>query len=208
MFFAFPRGAAEGALLLLGVAACSAAAHAPDTETSSLGATTPPQAARILINEVLANELGTDPRGEMIELVNPGAADIDLTGYTLSDGVAVRHTFGTISLPAGRAIAVFAAASAVPAGLANAVTATTGALGLSNGGDTVTLADPSGAAVDAVTYDSSLSSSDGISFNRNLDGSGQATAWVLHPTLSSLGSSPGKRVDGKALSERVRSKLS
>jgi hypothetical protein len=45
---------------------------------------------------------------------------------TLSDGNAVRHTFPSgSSLGAGRAIVVFAGASAIPAGLTNAVAAST-----------------------------------------------------------------------------------
>ncbi len=187
-----------GGLLLAGLAgACSAPRDPPGTDESrAVAAVTPPGAAGLLVNEVLANEPGAATAGEMIELVNTTSAAIDLTGYTLSDGVAVRHTFGVTTLGAGRALAVFGGAAAIPAGLSNALAASTGALSLGNGGDTVTLRDATGVVVDSLTYDASLASTDGVSFNRDPDGSSAANAWVLHTARSTLASSPGKRIDG------------
>jgi endonuclease/exonuclease/phosphatase family metal-dependent hydrolase len=157
---------------------------------------TAPGAPSVLVNEILANEPGSDPAGELVEIVNVGTASAELTGWTLSDGVSTRHTFpaGTTLAP-GTAIVVYGGASAVPVGADGAVAASTGALGLSNGGDTVTLRDGAGAAVDGFTYPSSLSGVDGVSMNRNPDAS-PGSPFVLHTAIVSSASSPGTRADG------------
>lgn len=123
----------------------------------------------VIVNEVLSNELGSDTTGEFVELANIGSDAVDLSGFTIADAVAVRHTF-----PAGTTLA---------AGTRIVVTA---ALGLSNSGDTVTVRDASDAIVDTVTFGSAP---DGVSFNRAPDLTG--TTWALHTTLSSASSSPG-----------------
>lgn len=153
---------------------------------------------RVVLNEILANEPGTDAATEFIELVNAGGSVVDVGGWTLSDATGVRHTFasGTL-LEAGHAFVVFAKASAIPSGLGNAVGSTTGTLSLNNGGDTVTLRKPDATVVDSVTYGSGLAAQDGVSLNRNPDGAATG-GFVLHTALSSLGASPGTRVDGSA----------
>jgi endonuclease/exonuclease/phosphatase family metal-dependent hydrolase len=157
----------------------------------------PPPAAHVFLNEILANEPGSDVNGELVELVNSGTGDADLSGWTISDAMAVRHVFaaGTV-LRAGRALVVFGGAAGIPAGLGNAIAASTGTLSLGNGGDTVTLASPAG-TIDSETYTSALSGTDGVSMNRTPDGD-PAGAFVLHDTLSAKLSSPGTRVDGTA----------
>jgi endonuclease/exonuclease/phosphatase family metal-dependent hydrolase len=128
----------------------------------------------IILNEILANELGSDPAGEFIELVNAGTASMNLSGFTLADAAQLRHTFpANTILPAGARLVITAPA------------ASTHALGLSNSGDTVTLADADGNVVDSVTFGSAA---DGVSFNRAPDITG--TIWALHTTLSSAASSP------------------
>ncbi len=197
MVFRLASAVSGVALVLLAGAACSSPKD-PSTadQATSVAAVTAPGGAALLVNEVLANEPGAATSGEMIELVNTSAVAIDLTGFTISDGVTVRHTFGATTLGAGRALAIFGGAAGVPAGLTNAVASSTGSLSLGNGGDTVTLRDAGGVVVDAVTYDATLASSDGVSFNRNVDGSPAATAWALHTTLAAALASPGKRTDG------------
>ena len=157
----------------------------------------PPPVAKVFLNEVLANEPGSTTAGEFVELVNSGTGDADLSGWTISDATAVRHTFaaGTV-LKAGRSIVVFAGATGIPGGLTNAVAASTGTLSLGNSGDSVVLASPAG-TVDSVTYTSTLASVDGVSMNRSPDGSATGT-WVLHTTLSASLASPGTRSNGAA----------
>lgn len=142
----------------------------------------PSGTARVIINEVLANEPGTDVTAEFVELLNVGDASAELGGWTLSDATAQRHVFppGT-TLAAGQALVVTGA------------NASSGTLALSNGSDSVTLT-AAGQALDSVSWTSSV---DGVSVNRSPDGTAGAPL-VLHTTLASQPSSAGTRVDGTA----------
>jgi hypothetical protein len=154
--------------------------------------------AQVILNEILANEPGSNVAGEFVELVNVGGTAIGIGGWTVSDATGLRHTFAAgTSLPAGRAIVVFGGSGSIPAGLANAVAASTGTLGLGNSGDQVVVKNGSGATIASYTYPSSLSSTDGVSMNRSPDTSSTGS-WVLHTAISTLGSSAGKRSDGTA----------
>ncbi|MCK8502447.1 lamin tail domain-containing protein [Myxococcus fulvus] len=152
----------------------------------------------LLINEVLVNEAGSDVSGEFVELVNTGTASLSIAGWTVSDAASVRHTFpsGT-TVPAGGVIVVFGGAAGIPSGTPNAVAASTGTLGLSNSGDTVTVKNASGTVVDTAVLSSAMAGTDGVSANRSPD-LGSAATFVLHTSLSSLTSSPGRRVSGAA----------
>ncbi|WP_371817305.1 lamin tail domain-containing protein [Myxococcus sp. CA051A] len=150
----------------------------------------------LIINEVLVNEAGSDVNGEFVELVNTGTAALSVAGWTVSDSASVRHTFpsGT-SVPAGGVLVVFGGAAGIPSGTPGAVAATTGTLGLSNSGDTVTVKNASGTVVDTATLSSTMAGTDGVSANRSPDVGSSAT-FVLHTSLSSLSTSPGRRASG------------
>jgi hypothetical protein len=152
--------------------------------------------ANVILNEILANEPGSSTDGEFVELVNAGGTSISIAGWTISDGTGVRHTFASgTTLSPGKAIVVFGGSAGIPAGLTNAVASSTGLLSLANGGDSVILRDASGVTKTSYTYSSSLASQDGVSMNRSPDVS-PSGAFVLHNTLSSLSSSPGRRATG------------
>ncbi|HYO59470.1 lamin tail domain-containing protein [Archangium sp.] len=154
--------------------------------------------AQVFINEVLANEAGSDVNGEFVELVNSGGTAADLSGWTVSDSTGVRHTFASgTTLAAGKALVVFGGALGIPSGVTNAVAASTGTLGLGNSGDTVTLKSSAGTTVNTTTYPSSLSGTDGVSMNRSPDAT-SGGSFMLHTSLSSLASSPGTRANGTA----------
>ncbi|HVE87065.1 MAG TPA: lamin tail domain-containing protein [Myxococcales bacterium] len=174
----------------------AAGGGATDTSDGAFTISPPATSAAVFLNEICANEPGSDVNQEFVEVVNSGGTAADLSGWTVSDSTGVRHTFAAgSSLAAGAAVVVFGAASGIPAGLTNAVASSTGALGLGNSGDSVILRNGGGTQVDAITYPSSLSSTDGVSMNRSPDAASTGS-WVLHTSLSSLVSSPGKRVDG------------
>lgn len=155
-------------------------------------------AANVVLHEILANEIGSDAGTEFIELLNAGGSAVDIGGWTLWDAAGLRHTFASNTmLGAGRALVVFGKAASIPAGVGNAVGATTGGLSLNNGGDTVTLQKPGGTVVDTYTYAASLAGQDAVSMNRNPDGSATGN-FVLHTSLSSRGASPGTRANGSA----------
>ncbi|WP_437725607.1 lamin tail domain-containing protein [Sorangium sp. So ce861] len=155
-----------------------------------------PGTSAVFLNEILANEPASVTASEFVEIVNLGASAADLGGWTLSDAASVRHTFaaGTTLAP-DAAIVVYGGATAVPPGASWAVAASTGRLELTNAGDTVTLKDGSGATVDAMTYDATFPSTDGVSMNRDPDAT-PGEPFALHTALAASDSSPGTRVDG------------
>lgn len=58
--------------------------------------TTAPARPRVVLTEVLANPAGAEPAAEWVEIVNAGAAAVNLLGFTLADGA------GPTPLPAAR----------------------------------------------------------------------------------------------------------
>ena len=107
----------------------------------------------VVINEIHADPasgLGGDANNdgirdpsddEFVEIVNKSGGPLDLSGWTLADGASLRHTFPTGSIVADQcAIVLFGGGSPTGAFGGTVVqTASSGALGLNNGGDTVTL---------------------------------------------------------------------
>jgi hypothetical protein len=152
--------------------------------------------AQVIINEILANEPGSNTAAEFVELYNAGGTTADLSNWTISDSTSLRHRFapGTLLAPGGTVV-VFGAATGIPAGLTNAVASTTGTLSLGNSADTVTLANASNTAVDSFAYTAALASTDGVSMNRSPDRS-PAGFFALHTTVSNLKSSPGVSAGG------------
>jgi beta-lactamase superfamily II metal-dependent hydrolase len=183
------------------VRAMDAFGSASDMSDGTFTITATATPAKVILNEILANEPGSATDGEFVELVNVGSTAIDISGWTLSDATSVRHTFaaGTV-LGAGKAIVVFGGSAGIPSGTPNAVVASTGTLSLNNGGDTVTVktsAATGATTVNAYSYTSSLAGQDGVSMNRSPDASATG-GFVLHTSLSSLSASPGRRVNGSA----------
>lgn len=172
-----------------------------------------PSCIPLVINEVLfdpASDITGDANGdgardslqdEFIELFNNSSAPLDISGFTLSDAAALRHTFpsGTI-IPANNAIVVFGGGT--PTGSFGDVivqTASEGELNFSNSSDTITIKNTSEDTV--LVYDSSstgISHSQNQSVTRSPDLTG---SFVLHTDVnSSLLFSPGLKLDGAVLS--------
>ena len=172
--------------------AASSTSDVSDASFTIVATTTP---AKVIINEIMANEPGSSTAGEYVELVNVGGTAQSIAGWTISDATAVRHTFAAgTTLNPGKAIVVFAAASGIPAGTPNAIASSTGVFSFANGGDSVILKNGA-ATVDSFTYPSSLAAQDGVSMNRSPDVTAGA-AFVLHNTISARASSPGVKADG------------
>ena len=125
-----------------------------------LGAT-PPCAAQVLVNEILADpgrdwdQSGTvDSRDdEWIEIVNAGPAAVDLSGYRVSDGGTPVFRYGFSGTLAPGAVHLVLGSTSVAWEIANGVS-TTG-LSLNNAGDSVRLWHVSGTdttLVDTYTY--------------------------------------------------------
>ena len=161
-----------------------------------------------VINEILADPdvVNGDANGdgmantsedEFVEIVNITGAEVDISGWTLSDGVSVRHTF-----PAGTmvrdqcAIVIFAAGAPTGTfGEAIVQTASAGQLGLNNTGDTVTL---NNGSADVATYTYGAEGGDNQSLTRDPDVTGSEPL-VKHTIATDAGGrlfSPGTKVNG------------
>ncbi len=179
--------------------------------TWQVGTPTPGEAAPTgwVINEVNAdpdtslgdaNNDGTAnfSQDEFVEIVNNTGGDVDVSGWTLADGFNVRHVFpaGTL-LTDGCGVVVFGGGSPQGAfGGMEVQTASSGALGLNNGGDTVTLND---GATDRAVVSYGGEGGGNQSLTRDPDLTG--TDLVQHTTASGSGGalfSPGTLVDGSA----------
>lgn len=154
----------------------------------------------VALTEVLANPEGIDRDEEFVELTNVGDASIDLSGYTLSDALAVRHVFAAGTHLAPRhSLVVHSGPSLTAARLV----ASTGQLSLNNDTDTIALRSAAGAIVDQVAYVGAIS---GESIHRTpeplvdlgFDGKVDRGLWSRHTELSPAGllTSPGLRPDG------------
>ena len=163
----------------------------------------------LIINEILADPSG-DANGdgtlnaaqdEFIEFVNVSGAALDISGWTLSDALQVRHTF-----PAGTMItnlcAVIVFGGGSPAGVfgnATVQTASSSQLSLNNTNEAITL--KNGATVIA-TYTYGAEGGNDQSLTRNPDITG-ALPLVQHTTATGAAGrlhSPGVKVDGTSFS--------
>jgi endonuclease/exonuclease/phosphatase family metal-dependent hydrolase len=188
--------------------------HYPILSRFDFGQVAPPgPSSPVFINEFLPHPNTNPSTGQpdfdqqFVELVNTGAAALDVSGWKVHDAESfsgakpARHTFpaGTTLAP-GSVYVVYSGAPAVPAGATNAAYANgMDGLRLNRGtnvgssGDTVYLVKPDGTTVDSYFYKDTFP---GISYNRSPDVSA-AGAWVRHDSLpSGLSASPGKRADG------------
>lgn len=150
---------------------------------------------RVIVNEALPNPVGTDSGQEYVEIVNTGVGAVNLGGWTLNVGASMRHTFpSNFTLP-GLGVAVVYDSGAHPS-TPGATVASTGSLGLTNSGATITLKDRSGATMDTFAY---AAGPEGMAKNRNPDATvGGPIVDHRQVTGASGLLSPGKRVDQTA----------
>ncbi len=172
------------------------------------GAAPPTPAAAWVINEILADpasgragDANSDgfrdsSQDEFVEIVNVSGADTDISGWTLADGFSVRHTFPAGSVvPDGCSVVVFGGGAPSGAfGISPVQTASSGSLGLNNGGDTVTL--NNGASdVATATYGSEGGNNQSLTLDPDLTGA----VFVQHGGATGSGGSlfsPGTNIDG------------
>ncbi|MGB1253290.1 MAG: ExeM/NucH family extracellular endonuclease, partial [Candidatus Promineifilaceae bacterium] len=182
------------------------AQFASATESGSADAT------YILKVDLVINEIHADPDGtngdangdgtvdssadEFVEIVNFSNDIIDLSNWTLSDGGSERHVFPAGSLvPPSCAIVVFGGGS--PTGtFGNALvqTATTGSIGLSNGGDSIILKN-GGVDILTASYTSPTDDNQSLTLDPDITGTG----YITHGMATGSGGalfSPGTRIDG------------
>ncbi|NUO82108.1 lamin tail domain-containing protein [candidate division KSB1 bacterium] len=138
---------------------------------------------------------------EFVEIVNVSGAAVDISGWTLSDAVGMRHTFPSGTMVDEQCcVVIFAGGTptgAFGAGLVQV--ASGGQLGLNNTGDTVTLKNGSTTIV-AYTYGSEGGNDQSLTRDPDITG---ADPLIQH--LSATGAagrrfSPGTRIDGSQFS--------
>lgn len=137
---------------------------------------------------------------EFLEIVNRTSAPVEVSGFTIHDATAARFSFptGTV-IPAGEAAVVFGGGSPngdFGNGRVNGLVFTAG-LSLNNTGDTITITDSGGMAVESVTYGSGQGNAN-ESVNRNPEVIG--TSFVIHSSVAGSAGrlfSPGTFVDGQ-----------
>ena len=175
---------------------------------------------RVAIAEYLANPTGTadaphynplrrDPatdnpgqHDEYLELVNLSGADVDLSGWSVADGVSLRHKFYDPFLLASKnAILIYGGPlngllpvldiPTIPASESSA------GLALNNDGDTVIVRNQLGGVVERLVYTSRMVSSGG-SMTRfpTIDHS-----FAAQTNVATLAVTPGRQYDGKLWSE-------
>lgn len=186
---------------IVGVSAGDDEGNPPDELDFSAQIPVAPIAGDLVINEFLADaavaanadtncdavlNLSDD---ELVEIVNVSGVPLDLTGVTLSDAAQLRHSFGAVILPHGLSLVVYGGGTPSCGGV-NGVVASSGALGLDDGGDTITLS-----TGDAETFGSSTP---GISWTRSPDLTGAFVEHDLAGGASGARFSPGFRVTGDA----------
>ena len=163
----------------------------------------------LIINEVHydpASDITGDANGdgtrdsaedEFIEFYNDSNASLDISGYTISDGAELRHTFpASTIIPANKMLVVFGGGNPTGSfGSSTVQTASEGELNLSNSGDVITIENTNGDVV--LIYSSSdtgINHGSNQSVTRSPDFTG---SFVLHTDANSaLLFSPGLLIDG------------
>jgi len=182
----------------------------PQSDTCTLTINVlPPATPGWVINEFLADpatDLTGDANGdgvrdsgddEFVEIVNDTGSSQDISGFTITDGFGLRHTFpaGT-TIANGEAIVVFGGGTPTgDFGGATVQTASTGALGLNNGGDTITFASAASVVQAEVSYGGEGGSDESLTLDPDVTG----TAYVQHSGATGSGGalfSPGTQIDG------------
>ncbi len=167
-------------------------AASPGLRVDGLPWSADPSPEAFVMNELLANPVGTDLGAEFVEIVNAGSRPLDPTGWTLCDASGVCHTFGPPALLPGEAVVLFDRGD--HAHVPGARMSESERLSLNNSNETMTLTDASGEVHDEVSWSSST---EGTSLNRSTDGAAGAEM-VRHDRVQGAiyDSSAGYRVDG------------
>ena len=141
------------ATLLTSLAGCGdSSTTTTDTTTGTATATkTSTTTAKLAINELQPSNKDTitDDKGkasDWIEIYNPEVVAVDLKGYTIGDSGTKQLIAGSLSVPAGGFVLLWADDSTGqgPNHLGFKLSA--------KGGDSLTLTDPTGKAVDTVSF--------------------------------------------------------
>lgn len=193
-------------------ATSTATATATSTPTSTATPTatsTPTPLPALIINEIHAepHDINGDANGdgivdnyddEFIEIVNTTTNTVAIGGWEIHDNTGLRHVFtDTLVIPSGCGIVLFG--GGIPTGsFGNAIveTSSTGALGLNNSGDTLTLFDLSMTLVDTYSYGSAADDDQSITRDPDIIGPDPMVKHSEATGSNGVLFSPGTRIDG------------
>jgi cysteine-rich repeat protein len=172
---------------------------APEDPTQAV----PPAPGDLALNEFMAADNASDTNcdtlvtsnaDEFVELVNVSTKTLDLKGVTIADSVTMRHEIGMVTLAPGAAFVVWGAGTPGCTGVTSFEVASTGQLGLNDGGDTITIA-LGGTDLITLTYPAAA-----MNVSDNLSPDMTGTTYSRHNAMSgAVGAwSPGMRSDGTA----------
>lgn len=183
----------------------------PVEETGDTGIDLPEDYSGLVLNEIGADPGTADANcdgvadatdDEFVEIVNTLDVPVDLEDVELHDASGTQHTFGSITIAAGGTVVVFGGGTAAFPGVGTEPWCVAlppevelqiaSGLSLNNGGDDVSLVDPSGTVITAYTYGSEGDSDESIVRIPEYS----AAAMVRHTTVSAWVASPGTRRDG------------
>ncbi len=167
--------------------------------------------ATVAINEILAdpgaatgdaNGDGTvnTTQDEFVEIVNISGSDLDVSGWTVHDSGAMRHTFPVGSIIAADcSVVVFGGGAPTGTfGYSLVQVASTGSLGFNNDVDTVSVRNGGGYVVATYTYGAEVGADQSVTRDPDITG---PEPLVQHSTASGSGGalfSPGTKIDGTA----------
>ena len=172
-----------------------------------------PSCLPIVLNETMfdpASDITGDANGdgtrdqlqdEFIEFFNNSSSPLDISGFTISDATALRHTFPASTVIPAKGVLVLFGGGTPTGDFGGAIVqvASEGELNLNNAGDIITLKNTTDRIV--ILFESSstgLNFGDNQSITRSPDITGD---FVLHTTANaSLLFSPGAKVSGTVLS--------
>ncbi len=134
---------------------------------------------------------------EFVELVNVSGAAVDISGWTLSDAISVRHTFPANTVVLDQCpVVIFAGGSPTGAfGGATVQVASSGQLGLNNTGDTVTLKNGATTIV-TYTFGSEGNTDQALTRDPDLTGLDPLIRHTLANGAAGRRFSPGTMIDG------------
>jgi hypothetical protein len=143
-----------------------------------------------------------DHDDEFVEIVNITGSPVDLSGWTLGDGIGPRHVFPANNLiPDQCAVLIFGGGQPQGAFGGSVVqVASSGGLQLNNTGDSIYLADPSGTQVITFTYGTEADDRQSIVRSPDITG---PESFIKHSTAPGANGalfSPGTRIDGSSFS--------
>lgn len=132
-------------------------------------------ASSIVVNEIMYNPGTGNQLDEFVELYNPSANSLDISGWCFTEGVTLCFSSGTVI--AGESYELISPDSAQTLATYTKTTIGTYTGALSNGGETLTLRDSSNSIVVSMTYD------DASPWPLSPDGSGHSLE-LKNPTLA------------------------